>query len=82
MNSTYFQMSFVCLVIKLPSCIFNVFFSKTELTSVRRNAFLVVQRCSSLQSLVSYKLSSLLSDHKINSFFLLQVSTVFSLDAS
>ena len=46
----------------------------SELMSVRRNTFLIIQRCSLL--LVSYNRTAFLSDNKIN---LLKVTTVFSL---
>ena len=53
-------------VIKRPVCIVNLFFARTELTRVRRNAFFVIRRCSLLQLLTNF-LSGI---GKVNSFSL------------
>ena len=69
--SCTFGFSFARLVLKLPVCIVNFFLARTELTRVQQNAFVLHSW--------SYKLTSFLSWLMINSFLLLQDSTVFSI---
>ena len=49
-----FGFSFVRLVSKRLAFIVNLFLTLTELTRVRRNSFLVIQRCSLLQLLTYF----------------------------
>ena len=62
-----FEFAFICLVKKRHVCIIDLFFTRAELTSVGRNAFLVIQCCSLLQLLVSHAgFNSFLSSYRFN----------------